>query len=187
MPRRPHRNVVIAVVAGVLVAGVGGVALASRDEGVRLRALTDPWGETMVSPESAYVSFDAFPVCLTAPGEARITGVEPVRARGGITITDFSTVTFDQVGSNPSTTTARIRDVPYLQGPRTVTAECLPGQPNDTELAVEIHVTDPSGGAIVDGLTIRYLVGSKERTTDVPVSLGACRTRATCPEPDLSE
>jgi len=186
MLSHPRRFIGLAVVALILAAGVGYASLEREESsGVDLLAMTDPIGEFMASPESAYVSFDLFPVCLSSEGETRIVAVEPIMTRGDIEVTDFSTVTYDQVGLNPSIVTARIRDTAYLQGPKTVQVQCLKGKPNDTELVVEIHVPERNAKAFIDGLAIRYVDGSNEKVTKVPITLGACRTPEGCTESDM--
>lgn len=184
MSRRSSLIVGIAIVVAVLVAGVAWIAV-ERDGGVRLLAQVDPMAESLDSPHSAHVSFDLFPICLSQPGEVTITGVEPIERRGDVSITDFSTTTYDRVGTKPSTEHGRIRDLPYLQGPRTVTADCLEGAPNDTELVVEIHVPDPQGHGFVEGLRIHYLDGTDEKVTEVPMTIGTCRMAGGCAADDL--
>lgn len=184
MSRRSSRLAGIATVAAVLLAGLLWVRV-DRDEGVQLLAQVSPMAESLDSPHSAHVSFDLFPICLSEPGEVTITGVEPIEKRGGVSISDFSTTTFDRVGRKPSTEQGRIRDLPYLQGPRTVTAACIEGAPNDTELVVEIHVPNPQGNGFVEGLRIHYVDGTDEKVTEVPMTIGTCRTPEGCAGSDL--
>lgn len=135
--------------------------------------------------ESRVASQVTTPVCLTGTGKAEIVSVTPVKAVGGVTISDFSVVSVDHMErfGSPGQEPRKLSRSPAYKGLRVVTERCPKSSSEAARSHLVVELTRPGdASAVAWGLRVTYET-DKRAHTDVDIAVALCPPDAgSCPE-----
>lgn len=170
---RPRFRLVVGTSAAVIVALAVLVVLIVRHQadGMKLISQTDGSASGSVEATGTRQHRSAYfgSVCISERGSVKIRSIEPIKARGGLQVTDFSVVKGHSgtLGAAPG----RLRDEPSYKGSATVTTRCA--NAGYANLFVEVY-KPRTENAWAQEFRINYASGGHDRSTRLRFGFGLC-------------